>query len=241
MNNDAWRYFEWNWNAQKLDTLIDQMWETSFAPFDGLVISESEGVSPDASVYPLGAGACNDEATMNALKAVVRSVHRAEEFFEVRIAKDLPAPSQLDTLMGVPPLSYECLRCRVINMTEYYDYQLKADRLLARIRDLLKPKYISNDGIFRPAILKEASNQVMKWLKTHPNDIDRMHWRSVEAIIAEILKTKGWDVELTKMTRDGGIDLIAVKSDSLGFDIVMLVEVKKPTSSIVGTPTIDQL
>jgi restriction endonuclease Mrr len=38
------------------------------------------------------------------------------------------------------------------------------------------------------------------------------HWREFESIVAELLYSLGFEVELTRRTRDGGVDIIAVRN-----------------------------
>jgi len=64
------------------------------------------------------------------------------------------------------------------------------------------------------------------WLRARPNDVDHVHPRSFESIVAELLKDRGWTVELTKTTHDGGYDVLALRSDALGFVNTVLVECK---------------
>ena len=84
----------------------------------------------------------------------------------------------------------------------------------------------SNERFYRPKVLERATEEVMCWLRTRPRDIDRVHPRSFESIIAELLNEQGWRVELTKTTRDGGYDILAIRSDALGFTITLVVECK---------------
>ncbi len=51
--------------------------------------------------------------------------------------------------------------------------------------------------------------------------------REFEEVIAEILKQKGYEVELTKQTRDGGYDIIALYKLAGNMPIKMLVECKR--------------
>lgn len=65
------------------------------------------------------------------------------------------------------------------------------------------------------------------WLDTSPSAIlaaqqlleqgkllSELDWREFERLIAELLEAENWKVELTRGTRDGGIDVIATKSNS---------------------------
>ncbi|MDE3100241.1 MAG: restriction endonuclease [Verrucomicrobiota bacterium] len=115
--------------------------------------------------------------------------------------------------------------------------QISADIL----RGLTGPT--TNAGkLYRPKILERANAEVMNWLKKTPKDIDRVHWRSFEAIIAEVLKDKGWSIEITKQTRDGGYDILGIRNDALGFSETILVECKLyGIGRSVGVPMVDRL
>lgn len=47
--------------------------------------------------------------------------------------------------------------------------------------------------------------------------LTEMHWREFEKLIGNLLEYEGWKVEVTRGTKDGGIDVIAIKSiESIG-------------------------
>lgn len=50
--------------------------------------------------------------------------------------------------------------------------------------------------------------------------------RKFEELIAELLRAKGYEVELTPRTRDGGFDILAIKKGDLG-SALTLVECKR--------------
>ena len=60
-----------------------------------------------------------------------------------------------------------------------------------------------------------------------PGALYRVHPREFEQLVAHIFQRHGFTVELTKQTRDGGRDIIALKTDSLGIPIRLLVECKR--------------
>lgn len=114
--------------------------------------------------------------------------------------------------------------------------------IIPHILSVLRARAGSDDEIFRPLCLERANNEIMKWLSSHPEHIDRIHHRTFESIIAEVIKAHGWEVELTKRTRDGGYDLLCLKNESLGFPLVMIVEAKLYNiSRAVGLPMVDRL
>jgi hypothetical protein len=108
------------------------------------------------------------------------------------------------------------------------------------IETLLAP--LRSGRVYRPRVLETANREVMKWIRTRPSDVDRLHHRSFEIIVAELLKDRGWNVEITKQTRDGGYDIVGIKSDRLGFPMKLLVECKLyHHKRVVGLPMVDRL
>lgn len=72
-----------------------------------------------------------------------------------------------------------------------------------RIKDLIFQIYLNNEKLFQ------------------------VHQREFEKIIAELLYSKGFNVELTKQTRDNGYDILALKYVDGLSPIEYLVECKK--------------
>lgn len=100
----------------------------------------------------------------------------------------------------------------------------------------------NNSSFYRPRIFELASEEVMKWLRESPRDIDRVHDRSFELIVAEVIKEKGWEVCVTKRTRDGGYDVIGTQNNVLGFPMKIIVECKRyDPKSKIGVAMVDRL
>ncbi len=80
----------------------------------------------------------------------------------------------------------------------------------------------------RPII--EVSNYVsialMKYLQAHPVECKKMDRRRFEELVAELWSGFGYTVELTKRTRDGGVDVIAVRKAMV--EERFLIECKRP-------------
>jgi hypothetical protein len=55
------------------------------------------------------------------------------------------------------------------------------------------------------------SGAVLRALQASPRLLHVLEWRAFERIIAQILESLGYEVELQRGTKDGGIDVIAVK------------------------------
>ena len=64
-------------------------------------------------------------------------------------------------------------------------------------------------------VITTIDNQIKTYLKKHPEKMYDLSPRKFEELVAAILKDMGFDVELTKATRDGGRDIIAYIKNSV--------------------------
>ncbi len=69
--------------------------------------------------------------------------------------------------------------------------------------------------------------QLIQYLAKHPKAMYTIEPRQFEELIAEILASYGWQVHLTKATRDGGYDLFAISKDQAGVETSWIIECKK--------------
>ncbi|MEJ0104734.1 MAG: restriction endonuclease [Bacteroidota bacterium] len=76
----------------------------------------------------------------------------------------------------------------------------------------------------KPVIIS-AGNNLITSLKKQPKDIYKLSSRDFEKLLADLLRDMGWDVELTKETRDGGADILAYLNTDIG-RLLCLVEAK---------------
>jgi restriction endonuclease Mrr len=67
----------------------------------------------------------------------------------------------------------------------------------------------------------------MIWLKAHPKVVIAASWEAFEKIIAEVLASKGFTVELTGKAFGQSGDILAIRTDELGIETKYLVECKK--------------
>lgn len=74
--------------------------------------------------------------------------------------------------------------------------------------------------------ISEVNDELLKLLINNPDYLYQLSSRRFEELIAEILIRKGYNVELTSVTRDGGKDIYAARQDDLG-SFLYLVECKK--------------
>lgn len=78
-----------------------------------------------------------------------------------------------------------------------------------------------------PEVISTFSPAIMKLLVDNPKFLYQISDRDFERLIAEIFALKGFEVELTAQTRDGGKDIIAFYRDQLGFRTKYIVECKR--------------
>lgn len=73
----------------------------------------------------------------------------------------------------------------------------------------------------------ESIPELILELKSSPELVREITPRKFEEVIAEIFRSKGFEVELTKRTRDGGKDIIAISTDKLGIKNKYFIECKR--------------
>lgn len=79
--------------------------------------------------------------------------------------------------------------------------------------------------VAKPKIIS-ASEAIATGLKKQPGDVRNLTPRQFEELLAELMTDMGWEVELTKATRDGGKDLLAYMDTEVG-RLLCLVEAKR--------------
>ena len=71
------------------------------------------------------------------------------------------------------------------------------------------------------------TTELIVYLKKHPDKMYELKPRQFEELIAEILTSYGWEVQITPPTKDGGYDIFAVSKDISGTQSSWIVECKK--------------
>jgi HJR/Mrr/RecB family endonuclease len=77
------------------------------------------------------------------------------------------------------------------------------------------------------SIARTVDNKLAQHFLKHPNDLYSLEPRKFEELIADLFSGFGYEVELTKRTRDGGRDIIAVKNSEVR--VKHLIECKRYT------------
>jgi hypothetical protein len=131
---------------------------------------------------------------------------------------------------------------KALRQSVWNEELIRTDAIPTKVLAILQSRVGTADPVFRPLCLERAHNSLLEWLRRHPEDIDRVHFRTFEAIVAEIIRAAGWSVELTKQTRDGGYDIMCLQNNNAGFPLKVVVETKLYSlDRSVGLPMIDRL
>lgn len=74
--------------------------------------------------------------------------------------------------------------------------------------------------------LSEINDELIRRLAREPELMRRLDPRKFEILVAELLRDKGYEVELTPPSKDGGRDILAIQRDDIG-SALTLVECKR--------------
>lgn len=75
--------------------------------------------------------------------------------------------------------------------------------------------------------IKNTIPQLIKLIQDDSSHIYRITTREFEEMVAEIFRAQGYQVTLTKRTRDGGKDVIAIHRNVLGLETCYFIECKR--------------
>jgi restriction system protein len=85
---------------------------------------------------------------------------------------------------------------------------------------------VSKGGIQIRFDVEEINEELIRYLALHPEKMRDLPSRKFEELVAELFKDKGYDVELTPKTKDGGFDIRAFNRSDTG-RLLTLVECKR--------------
>ena len=107
---------------------------------------------------------------------------------------------------------------------------VRARKLLA-LDDLIIAQTLDevSDDLSQALII--CNEEVLRYVERKPERIQSLSPREFEKLILEILRHYGFDVELTRHTKDGGRDIIGCTTDGLGIPTRYIVECKKYSPS----------
>lgn len=74
--------------------------------------------------------------------------------------------------------------------------------------------------------LEDINDELIAYLAKHPEKMRELHPRKFEELVAALFKSKGYEVTLTPRTHDGGLDVYAVRRDTIG-TVMIIIECKR--------------
>lgn len=80
--------------------------------------------------------------------------------------------------------------------------------------------------LIRP-VVSAISDELLRFLAAHPTAMHNLRPRQFEKLVCDILRTHGWDVELTPESKDGGFDIIGFSGTTGGVKSHWIIECKK--------------
>lgn len=106
-----------------------------------------------------------------------------------------------------------------------WDVIYDALNILAKLEPVLlylAPKPV----IHQPRLIVEAQASLIERLRHHPRAVYEITPRQFEEVIAEVFARQGFHVELTRATKDGGRDIVAIH-EIAGLKSKMIIECKR--------------
>jgi restriction system protein len=104
------------------------------------------------------------------------------------------------------------------------------------IQDFVHPGILGPDGLpIREEVLQEsriitdissANSRIISLVERDPATMYDLSPRQFEELVAELLSKKGYTIELTPASKDGGFDMYAARKDGIG-EFLYLVECKR--------------
>lgn len=115
---------------------------------------------------------------------------------------------------------------------DYYGWKINHhENLLSIVRQIL----FANENLKRDE-LAQIDIAVYREILSNKELAQSINWRNFELLLAKILEKCEYDVEVLKGSKDGGIDVIALKKDSSFGSNRYLIQAKKWSNKVGVTP-----
>ncbi|NYT69994.1 restriction endonuclease [Pusillimonas noertemannii] len=109
-------------------------------------------------------------------------------------------------------------------ITQLPTVELMDEILLPPAKDIYVPDQRLVTDVSR---ITNTIPELIRLIQEDSSCLHRISPREFEEIIAEIFRAQGYDVRLTKRTRDGGKDVIAIHRNELGLETCYFIECKR--------------
>lgn len=136
-----------------------------------------------------------------------------------------------------PPLAYwETAREEFLESMEIGEIESRVAFRLSSGPEL-RPK----QGHLSALQLSPIDLSLYRALQEHPDFLKNINWRTFERLLADILESLGYKIDLMQGTKDGGIDIIAFRSETEGFGEQRYIIQAKRWANKVGVEPVRQL
>lgn len=118
---------------------------------------------------------------------------------------------------------------RIENKKRAEDFNLnilqKSDTLNEDIFNILNLNNFNLETIYRSQIIDvtkikidfdKVNNELIKHLSLNPKELYNINWKTFEKLVTHLLRSLGYKVTHTPLTRDGGVDIWAIFKNELG-------------------------
>jgi RNA polymerase sigma factor for flagellar operon FliA len=109
--------------------------------------------------------------------------------------------------------------------------EILKNKLLYKNEDMIICQLLLTEKVLPKQIIKVVdvvNIEFINYLKKHPKALYEIKPRQFEELIAEILTSYGWQIQLTPPIKDGGYDIFAISKDLLsGVKTSWIIECKK--------------
>jgi len=157
--------------------------------------------------------------SLHELKNAINHQSYRKDYFIIPVKlDDTPVPTELSELFFADLRNFNIAQDQIIQRILKDDYKKKyADFDIDEIQD-------DNSSIIQ--VTDQINEKVIEYYYTNPDELLKIDRLLFEKLIAELFDSFGYSVELTKQTRDGGKDIIAIKKDIV--EVKYLIECKRP-------------
>ena len=116
-----------------------------------------------------------------------------------------------------------------VEMTDKGERAVRIDRLAPPLKLGITHELVKEAPEPVLILIQECTQELLDYLKKHPEFLYEIHPAAFETLVAEIYKSEGFLTErISKWNEpDGGVDLIAVRHISPGVDIRVAVQCKR--------------
>jgi restriction endonuclease Mrr len=216
-----WQDMDW----QEFDDTIAGILEPALTACGYVLRERRRGGEQDDGFDVFGVRAPDAESGDLVIGAVSKKYKTPISVANVRELIGAASIARCDRAMMVAPSGFSRSSIETATMFDPVAIELMdLERLRAWVESLPEEERDDTDAFYLTAVA-DFCRRLAGRVATDPGLLDRMEWRPLELMLGEVLREIGFDVEVTRCSRDGGKDLI-VWIEARGMDKTFYIEVK---------------